>query len=456
MKMFKRIVFNGSGVLFLLFAFVFSGVGFAMGQPVTVVVDGRILALDQPATMDGERVLVPLRGVFESLGAQVTYDASRRSINAVRGGTQIQLTVGSRQAYVNGEARSLDAPPVAMGGRVMVPLRFVSEALGAEVKWQAYNRTVSILNNNPAPVSVGAPRIDSITHNALGTLMPGDTLTVTLRGESGGVATFDITNVAMGVAMQETSFGLYQGSYTVDQARQIPFASVAGHLRLNGRESTLVAIKPVAIGGGNTTSNSTLIQSVTASPRTANVGQTVTATVQGAPSATAIMAVGNGQKILMSEGPSGTYTGTYTAPMSLQGRYADLMVKLQTSDGRAQTITDAGAIYVNGATGSTFPLSVGGPSGGSQVPQTFDVAGTTQPNAMVRVRLLAANGILGNILGIQQEVVNTQVRSDSNGIFVAHVDAGNSSSGSKLTVLVQAQNDQGSQSPEKRIDLTRQ
>lgn len=92
------------------------------------------------------------------------------------------------------------------------------------------------------------PKIYSVTHNGAGkTLAPGDKLTVVLRGESGGIATFDITTVVMDVPMQEAYPGKYIGTYTIPAGRQIPFASVAGHLRLNDSESRLVALRSVVI-----------------------------------------------------------------------------------------------------------------------------------------------------------------------------------------------------------------
>lgn len=116
----------------------------AWGQ-VNVTVDQAPISFvgQGPVEQDG-RVLVPLRGVFEKLGANVLYDAQNQTVRAVRDQTDITLTVGSRKALVSGREITLDAPTTLTNGSVLVPLRFVSENLGAEVDWSAATRTVAI------------------------------------------------------------------------------------------------------------------------------------------------------------------------------------------------------------------------------------------------------------------------------------------------------------------------
>lgn len=112
-----------------------------------VEVNGSALALSVPPTMVAGRTMVPLRGIFESLGAQVNWDAATRSITANKGDTAVQLTIGQRTAMVNGSLVSLDVPALIQHGTTMVPLRFVSEALGADVKWLEATQTVSIVTD---------------------------------------------------------------------------------------------------------------------------------------------------------------------------------------------------------------------------------------------------------------------------------------------------------------------
>ena len=117
----------------------------ALAQSViSVYIDGQAVSFDMPPMMMQGRVLVPLRGIFERLGATVDYDARTQHIVAVRGTQTVELTIGSRQARVNDAPTLLDVPALAVGGRTMVPLRFISEALGASVQWVEASRTILI------------------------------------------------------------------------------------------------------------------------------------------------------------------------------------------------------------------------------------------------------------------------------------------------------------------------
>lgn len=116
----------------------------ASAQTITVSVDGQNVAFDQPPVYKDGRVLVPLRGVFEEMGAIVEWDAPTRTVSAGSGSTDIRLVVGARTAWVNGVPTTLDVPAQIVGGRTMVPLRFLSESLGATVLWHDTMRHVDV------------------------------------------------------------------------------------------------------------------------------------------------------------------------------------------------------------------------------------------------------------------------------------------------------------------------
>jgi hypothetical protein len=143
--------------------------------PITVLLNGAPIDFGgaAPIQIDG-RVLVPLRGVFEALGATVDYDAATQKVFAVRGETQMQLTLGSVDADVNGQPRKLDVPAQARLGRTLVPLRFVSEALGANVSWNDAARAVTIVATPPAttPPNGGVPPINTPPNNQPPTAPP--------------------------------------------------------------------------------------------------------------------------------------------------------------------------------------------------------------------------------------------------------------------------------------------
>jgi hypothetical protein len=109
---------------------------------VTVIVDGQTMSFDQPPILRAGRVFVPLRGVFERLGASVVY--ANGQINATAPGRTVSLTIGSTAAVVNGQNVTVDVAPFLVGDRTLVPLRFIAQSLGATVNWNDSNSTVTI------------------------------------------------------------------------------------------------------------------------------------------------------------------------------------------------------------------------------------------------------------------------------------------------------------------------
>ena len=116
-------------------------------------VNGSGVSFSPPAMIQAGRVFVPLRGVFERLGASVVY--ANGTINATGNGRNISLQIGSTQATVNGQPQAIDVAPFIVGASTYVPLRFVSEALGAQVNWDDSNRVVSIALAGAPPANAG-------------------------------------------------------------------------------------------------------------------------------------------------------------------------------------------------------------------------------------------------------------------------------------------------------------
>ena len=123
--------------------FSFSVTAFA-DNAVKVKVDDKALSFDTPPQIIDGKTMVPLRGILEALGLQLSYDDKAKVITATNKDYTIILPVGSKVAIVNGKAVTLDVPASIVGGRTMVPARFISESAGADVKWDAASKTVSI------------------------------------------------------------------------------------------------------------------------------------------------------------------------------------------------------------------------------------------------------------------------------------------------------------------------
>ncbi|MBS3976666.1 MAG: beta-propeller domain-containing protein [Syntrophomonadaceae bacterium] len=119
---------------------------------VKIYLQGKHLDLEmRPALVNG-RLLVPLRGVFEALGAQVNWNPTDRSITANRGSVTVKLTVNKKTALINGQSVPLDVAPSIINRRTMIPLRFISEALGELVIWEEETRSVYIKEKPSLPI----------------------------------------------------------------------------------------------------------------------------------------------------------------------------------------------------------------------------------------------------------------------------------------------------------------
>lgn len=111
---------------------------------ITVVVDGDYMIFEQPPVVISGSTLVPMRAIFEKLGAEVLWKASNKSVTAKKGGTSIWLQIDNGTAKIKNKDQALEAAPRMLNGSTMVPLRFVSEALGAKVRWDDKLKTITI------------------------------------------------------------------------------------------------------------------------------------------------------------------------------------------------------------------------------------------------------------------------------------------------------------------------
>ena len=139
---FKRFVRYAAACAAAPAIFLFILIAAPASAQVTVTINGGAVNFAPAPIISAGRVFVPLRGVFERLGASVVYDSG--TINATGNGRNISLHIGSTEATVNGQPQVLDVAPFIIGASTFVPLRFVSEALGAGVDWDDTNRVVAI------------------------------------------------------------------------------------------------------------------------------------------------------------------------------------------------------------------------------------------------------------------------------------------------------------------------
>lgn len=106
---------------------------------------GRPVINDVAPIARNNRTMLPIRFVAEALGAQVDWDAAAQKVTITRNTLLIEIYLNSDVAYVNGQPVQLDSPAFAENNRTYLPLRFVAENLGAVVGWDASTQTVTII-----------------------------------------------------------------------------------------------------------------------------------------------------------------------------------------------------------------------------------------------------------------------------------------------------------------------
>jgi len=119
---------------------------------------------------DGQ-IYVPLQSMFEQMGATVSTSADGKTVTALKTGVSVSVTLDKNEVVINGETRALDVPPMLYQGVVLVPVRVLSEALGAYVQWLPDRHVVVVrYNPTPPPPPPSAPPI--IVPTAAPTAMP--------------------------------------------------------------------------------------------------------------------------------------------------------------------------------------------------------------------------------------------------------------------------------------------
>ncbi|HEY6356698.1 MAG TPA: stalk domain-containing protein, partial [Vicinamibacterales bacterium] len=133
----------------------------ASAQTPSVFINGKQIQFDQPPVERVGHVFVPLRGIFENLNATVVY--TNGSIDATSAsGAMVHLAIGSHDTTVSGKPVTLYYAPFVVGGRTLVPLRFIAESLGAIVDYDPTKQVVTVTSGSPPVAASGG--IHQIKH----------------------------------------------------------------------------------------------------------------------------------------------------------------------------------------------------------------------------------------------------------------------------------------------------
>lgn len=113
---------------------------------VDLYVDMDKLETDTPPTIVSGRTMVPLRAIFEAIGAKVEWDSETRTATGTKDDTIVVIQIDNKIALVNGESKELDVPAQLINDRTMVPARFISESMGCTVTWDSNTQTTAVAN----------------------------------------------------------------------------------------------------------------------------------------------------------------------------------------------------------------------------------------------------------------------------------------------------------------------
>ena len=121
---------------------------------ISLVINNKKVQCEVPPIISNDRTLVPVRVLFEYYDAKVSWNESLRQVMVISGTTVMIFNIDSKIMYLNGAVHTLDAAPIIVNDRTLVPVRFISEKLGYVVKWDGNSRTVSVTKPKETSSSV--------------------------------------------------------------------------------------------------------------------------------------------------------------------------------------------------------------------------------------------------------------------------------------------------------------
>lgn len=192
----------------------------ATPPPITVLVEGKPVTMLVPPTIVDGRTLVSVRSVGEAVGGTVEWDQVKREARVNRRSDSVVMTVGKREALVNGKLVAMDVPAQLVSDRTMVPLRFLVENLGGMIEWDDRTRTINILR-----------KPTQITRWTYVRDVGKSTLTLTLSEP--------LASISPKTAGNLLSFDLYPATVNVDEPVKAPLDSLMKTLQLRADGRTV-------------------------------------------------------------------------------------------------------------------------------------------------------------------------------------------------------------------------
>jgi len=177
-------------------------------DPIKIVIDGKEVKSDVAPVVENGRTLVPLRVISESLGADVVWAASTRTVTIKTAAYTVVFVQNSSTFTVNGTTKTLEVPCKSVGGRTMIPLRAFADSIGAEVNYSNNTAYVNYFTTMTGSVKVsGSTTVQPIMEAAARNLeaMNQGKLTITVAGGGSGAGLNDTKNGANNIGMSSSS-----------------------------------------------------------------------------------------------------------------------------------------------------------------------------------------------------------------------------------------------------------
>lgn len=181
-------------------------------KPIEVLLDGSYIEFDVQPALINDRTMVPVRAIFEALGATVEWQDDTETVVSNMGDTTVSLKINDNAIVKNGERIELDVPAQLIGDRTLVPVRAISEAYGCNVDWNDAKNTVVIVSDN-SKVSIATINDEPITMNCFNYCL---SQVESYAAQSFNCSIADIAKM-WGSSLGETTFGEYVADMTLDQ-----------------------------------------------------------------------------------------------------------------------------------------------------------------------------------------------------------------------------------------------
>lgn len=142
-----------------------------------IIVKGAKVKFDTPPVIRSGRTLIPVKALSEAFGAEVKWISAERKVLITKDNTEIVLQLDNNKIYVNGVESKIDVPACSINGRTVVPIKFIVEKMGLLVKWDSDSQVVEIENPTPTVPTQSTTPAESTTMPAQPTTTPTEPTT---------------------------------------------------------------------------------------------------------------------------------------------------------------------------------------------------------------------------------------------------------------------------------------